>query len=265
MRIFGGSSRNEESESLYSIIVRQLEHGELDGLLSKAKRLQEIDPNSERADITRGIVELYSGLLPQAIGTLAQAIDKHGESGAALTNLAKAHHQAGSSDIAFELLRHSLHVDPNQNAGLMWYAKLCEERGGAEAINIAFEEISREADSWRSLLWMAREQLKLHDVQAALQLYRRAMSMGFDSDALLMISGDLGTFSLPDEAVTLVRPHYEPSLHGAQVGFNLLHAYLELKRPIEGKELLAHMRSVPWRESLEDKFSWFRQQFEEIS
>lgn len=232
-----------EADALYIEIFARLQARKIGGLASLAERLLEIDPDHARSRITQGIVQLYTGQYAAAIVSLEKCIQDFGESGAALTNLAKAYASQGNQALAFRMLRRSLHVDPNQHAALMWYAKLHEGKSGNKGVIEAFEEIAREANSWRSLLWIARERLKERKHEDALVLYRRALLLGYDSEALLMICGDLGAHGFAEDGVALVGPLYDPQVHDQLIGFNLLESFLEVGRYAEGKSLLRRLPS----------------------
>jgi tetratricopeptide (TPR) repeat protein len=249
----------DDPEQLYAAIVAALGRGQLDGLAGASRRLVEIDPDQQRAAVTEGIVHLYIGQPRHAVDILTAAVRRFGESGAALTNLAKAYDSLEQREQALKTLRRSLHVDPNQSAGLMWYAKLGHVRAGIEGMLTALKEIAAEPGSWRANLWLARKPLEDGKRSEALDLYRKALALGYDSDALLMISGDLGKHKLPADALALVGPRYDPGVHSIHVGINLLQSLLDLRRPAEGKELLVRMRQRP--QEMGEQLNWYDREF----
>jgi tetratricopeptide (TPR) repeat protein len=194
---------------------------------------------------------------------LERCIEKFGESSTALTNLAKAQSGLGYQALAAETLLKSLRLDPNQNAGLMWYLKQREEQSGAAGIQEALNELAAWTGSWRAQLWLARNALGENRPEEALGLYRRALASGYDSDGLLMISGDLGKHQLPTEAIEFVRPRFDPNLHDHNIGVNLLQACLDLGRIAEGEEILSQLRNCAGR-SLEDQWAWYAAEFAKL-
>lgn len=214
------------ADLLYQSIVSALGKARVDDIDEASARLLAIDGDRERAQITRGIVLVRLGRFHEAVTILESCVHEHGESGAALSNLAKAYEGSGDKDLAIDTLRRSLHLDPNQHAGLIWYAKLCHERDGVAGLVRVLEEVASHPGSWRPLLWLARMYLDGGNQRAAIQMYRKAMAMGYDSDSLLMIVGDLGNHGLASEALLLVADRYNPNLHDSRVGLNLLHCLL---------------------------------------
>src|SRR5581483_3825521 len=130
-------------------------------------------------------------------------------------------------------------VDPNLENGLLWWAALAREQGGEEAYLEALDTIAEVQGSWRPQLWLARHRLDEGNLDAALELYRHVLEMAADqSDALLMISGDLGNAGHIDQVFELVYPRYVPERHALSVGFNLLNATVQANRRQEGEALL---------------------------
>ena len=86
---------------------------------------------------------------------------------------------------------------------------------------------------------MARHRLDQGDLESAMQLYQAVLEHAPDqSDALLMISGDLGNAGHLNEVFDLVLPRYQPDRHALSVGFNLLNACVQAGRRAEGEALL---------------------------
>ena len=235
----------DAASRLYAQIVDNLRRGQLDEALRDALRLFEIEPSPELSFGMLALVHLQRGDFAKAATLLEESIAKWGEAGSALTNLSKAYHALGKHEEALNLARRGLSLDPNQNAGLIWYASLRVERDGPAILPILFQEIAELPGSWRSLLWQARNELAAGRLAPAVRLYQRALSIGHDSDALLMISGDLGKYGAPDQAIRLVAGRYRPALHDPNVGANLLQAYLSEGRKREGETLLAAMKDMP--------------------
>ncbi len=252
-----------DAEHLYAAIVKRLHDNKLANLLDAAERLQVIDPDRERAAITYGLIFLCSGKFSESAQVFQNVLREFGESGSALTNLAKAYNGMGEPELALSTLKRSLCVDPNQTAGLMWYAKLHHAQAGTDGMTSAFREIAEQPNSWRSLLWLARTRLAQGQLPEAIDLYKRALRIGYDSDALLMISGDLGKYHYGSHAIALIQPLYDPRSDNVHIGINLLQSLLELKLPKEGKELLEKIRLHAPKEML-PQLSWYAEEFSRL-
>jgi tetratricopeptide (TPR) repeat protein len=224
---------------LYSSIVQGLRDDFAADMLDASNRLVEIDPDPERATTARGIVLMKTGDLDGAEEVLRRFHGQHDPSGVILTNLAKVAAERGEHERAQELLAEALHVDPNLENGLLWWAALAREQGGEEAYLAALAEIAEVPGSWRPQLWLARHRLDEGDLEGALDLYRGVLDLAADqSDALLMISGDLGNAGHVQEVFELVLPRYVPERHALSVGFNLLNASVQAGQRAEGEALL---------------------------
>jgi tetratricopeptide (TPR) repeat protein len=224
---------------LYGAIVQGLRDEFAEDLLDASAHLVEIDPDPERATTARGIVLMKTGDLDGADEVLRRYHGQHDPSGVILTNLAKVAAERGDHARANELLSEALQVDPNLENGLLWWAALARERGGEEAYLEALDAIAEVQGSWRPQLWLARHRLDEGDLTAALGLYNQVLELAADqSDALLMISGDLGNAGYVDQVLELVMPRYVPERHALSVGFNLLNATVQANRRPEGEALL---------------------------
>jgi len=224
---------------LYGAIVQGLRDDFSTELLEASERLVAIDPDAERAATARGIVLMKTGDLAGADEVLTRFHGQHEPSGVILTNLAKVAAERGDHERAHELLAEALHVDPNLENGLLWWAALAREREGEEAYLGALVEIAGVPGSWRPQLWLARHRLDDDDLDGALDLYRDVLEHAADqSDALLMISGDLGNAGHVDQVFELVLPRYIPERHALSVGFNLLNACVQSGKWVEGDALL---------------------------
>jgi tetratricopeptide (TPR) repeat protein len=178
---------------LYGAIVQGLRDEFAEDLLNASEHLVEIDPDPERATTARGIVLMKTGDLDGAEEVLRRYHGQHDPSGVILTNLAKVAAEGGDHARANDLLAEALQVDPNLENGLLWWAALARERGGEEAYLEALDAIAEVQGSWRPQLWLARHRLDEGDLAGALGLYNHVLELAADqSDALLMISGDLG-------------------------------------------------------------------------
>ena len=229
----------ENPPGLYSAIVQGLRDDFAADLLDASEHLVEIDPDPERATTARGIVLMKTGDLDGAEEVLRRYHGQHDPSGVILTNLAKVAAERGDHERAHDLLGEALQVDPNLENGLLWWAALAREQGGEEAYLEALEIIAEVQGSWRPQLWLARHRLDQSDLEGALELYRGVLELATDqSDALLMISGDLGNAGHVDQVFELVLPRYVPERHALSVGFNLLNASVQANQRAEGEALL---------------------------
>jgi len=224
---------------LYGAIVQGLRDEFAEDLLDASEHLVEIDPDPERATAARGIVLMKTGDLDGAEEVLRRYHGQHDPSGVILTNLAKVAAERDDHDRAHDLLSEALQVDPNLENGLLWWAALARERGGEEAYLEALDAIAEVQGSWRPQLWLARHRLDEGDLTGAMELYNHVLGLAADqSDALLMISGDLGNAGYVEQVLELVMPRYVPERHALSVGFNLLNACVQANRRPEGEALL---------------------------
>ena len=224
---------------LYGAIVQGLRDDFAADLLDASEHLVEIDPDPERATTARGIVLMKTGDADGAEEVLRRYHGQHDPSGVILTNLAKVAAERGDDERAHDLLAEALQIDPNLENGLLWWAALAREQGGEGAYLEALEAIAEVQGSWRPQLWMARHRLDEGDLTGALELYNSVLELAADqSDALLMISGDLGNAGYVDQVFELVLPRYVPERHALSVGFNLLNACVQAGRRAEGEALL---------------------------
>ncbi|HEV3354590.1 MAG TPA: hypothetical protein VG076_16800 [Acidimicrobiales bacterium] len=224
---------------LYSAIVQGLRDDFAADLLDASAHLVEIDPDPERATTARAIVLMKTGDLDGAEEVLRRFHGTHDPSGVILTNLAKVAAERDDHDRAHDLLGEALQIDPNLENGLLWWAALARERGGEEGYLEALDTVAEVQGSWRPQLWLARHRLDEGDLAGALELYQRVLQLAADqSDALLMISGDLGNAGYVEQVFELVLPRYVPERHALSVGFNLLNACVQAGRRAEGEALL---------------------------
>jgi len=218
-------------DQLYGTIINALNDGLLSDVLGAAEQLHRIDPIPSRAACLYGIVLMKNKRLDEAERVLRSFVEKHGEEGAVLTNLAKVYADRNENQLADDTLWHALEVDPNQDNGLAWYEALQRERFGEEAGLEALRRIAVLPGSWRAQVWLARAALKSRNLEQALAYYRESLSRSgndIPADLLMQISGDLGNHGYLAELLELSEPHFVPELHGLQVGNNLIKAHLEL-------------------------------------
>lgn len=79
-------------------------------------------------------------------------------------------------------------------------------------------------------LGVAREQLEIKDLPAAMAIYEEVLATSGDrADVLVTISADLGVNGYVREIIELIAPRYDAERHGPATGLNLLQAYLALR------------------------------------
>lgn len=235
----------EQPDELYSLVVSALNDGFFAEVDEASRRLLAIDPMVERSHVIRAIVLMRQKSLDEAESVLLDATAKVGETGTILTNLAKVHESRGQVRKADVTLWKALTLDPNQESGLGWWLAREKERGGDAGYVAALEKANALPGSWRATLYLGRKRLTGGDVTAALDLFRGVLAQAAQHrDVLLTISGDLGNAGKIAELVDLIQPHYEPAVHGPQVGLNLLQAYLHLGQLDEGEALLDRLYAL---------------------
>src|SRR5258708_8837157 len=218
-------------EQLYGIIFGSLNDGFFADVLEAAERLYRIDHDLPRGVCLYGIVLMKNNRLDEAERVLSRQIQKHGDDGSVLTNLAKVYSARNEKRKADDTLWHALLVDPNQENGLVWYEAINRERDGEEAGLEAFRRVAALPGSWRAQLWLARAALKSRNLEQALAYYHESLSRVGKSvppDLLMQMSGDLGNAGHLPELLNLTEPHFDVHVHGLPVGNNLIKAHLDL-------------------------------------
>jgi tetratricopeptide (TPR) repeat protein len=221
----------DNPDQLYSIIVGSLNDGYFTDVLGAAEHLYRIDPVTARGACIYGIVLTKNNRLDEAEAVLRSQMQKRGEEGYVLTNLAKVYSARNDTQKAVDTLWHALEVDPNQDNGLVWYAAIYRDRSGEEAAQNALRRVAALPGSWRAQLWLARAALDAHNLEKALGYYQESLSRVGDkipADFLMQMGGDLGKHGHLTELLQLTEPKFVPELHGLQVGNNLIKAHLDL-------------------------------------
>jgi tetratricopeptide (TPR) repeat protein len=235
----------DNPDALYSLIISGLNDGELQVLEAASRRLWETDSQIERGHVTHGIVLLRLKRLDEAETVFRDAVNKVGETGTLLTNLAKIEAERGEQSQAEATLWRAIQLDPNLDNGLMWWAAIHKEREGEQGYVRALANVATLPDSWRAQLWLARHYLQNHDIAVARSLYEEVLAGGrFGNEALMMISGDLGNNGQVPLLVELIAPVFDPQKHDMRAGMNLLQAYLHLRKLEEGEALLSRLYAV---------------------
>lgn len=222
-----------DPDQLYPILVQALSDGFEKQIGDAIHHLYDTDPEHGRAACLWGIFLLKDGRPKEAERALMGAMDRIGEQGYLLTNLAKVYEAQGASDRADHTLWHALEVDPNQDNAFSWYWAREKDRKGEEAGIDAVRKIATIPSSWRAQLWLARLDLAKRDTTQALALYKDALSRcpkPVPADLLMQMSGDLGNAGQLSDLLRLVEPHFRPEAHGLLVGNNLIKAHLDLSQ-----------------------------------
>jgi tetratricopeptide (TPR) repeat protein len=220
-----------DADQLAGLVVGGLQDRFFEEMRKPARRLAEIDANFERSAVLLAIVLLETGRVDESERVLQRHLAAHGESGVALTNLAKVHDRRGDRARALETLRRGLEVDPNQDMALSWYQAERRQDGGPEAAAAALRDVAAVRGSWRAQTWLARAALQRGDLEAAVRHYDEGFASAGEpapADLLAQMSGDLGQAGRLREIVDLVLPRYRVGAHGLAVGNNLVKALVEL-------------------------------------
>jgi Flp pilus assembly protein TadD len=243
-------------DQLYGVIFGALNDGFFPDILAAAEQLYRIDTDPARAACVYGIVLMKNDRLDDAERLLRSHMQKHGEEGSVLTNLAKVYSARNEQQKADETLWHGLQLDPNQDNGMGWYFAIHRERGGESAGKEALRRIAALPGSWRAQLWLARDALQTRMLDEAVALYQECLaraSKPVPADLLMQMSGDLGNAGHLPELLNLVEPHFDAQTHGLQVGNNLIKAHLDLGQLDAARRVLDRLYSlnrVDWKQSL---------------
>jgi len=246
----------DKPDQLCEIIISALNDGFASEVDRAAERLYQLDPNSSRNVCVYAIVQLKNERLDAAERVLRSFLEKNGDDGSVLTNLAKVFAAQGETQKQDETLWHALTVDPNQDNALKWYEALARERSGEEAALKALSRVAQHPNSWRPQLWLARAALNANDLSQAINYYRDGLShAGSDvpADLLMQMSGDLGNQGRLAELVALTEPYFVPEQHGLQVGNNLIKANIDLGHIDVARKILDQLYSLKrpdWKETL---------------
>lgn len=251
--VFEKAWNNEDA--LYSAIVATLRDGFYLEALAPAVQYQNLSKDAESSAVLLGITYMKLGRLKEARDSLETYLNKHGDSGSVLTNLAKVIADEGDAKRSLEILWKSLTVDPNQDNALDWWGAIHYEKGGADARIDSIKKVAELPGSWRPQLWLARHYLEAGERNKALTIYHSILSTSAASrgDVLMMITGDLGNNGQLREAINLIASVYDPRKHGIETGINLVMAYKQLKMRKEGLTLLSQLEALgryDWREYL---------------
>lgn len=223
--------------------------------LDAARQLYRIDPQPHRGAVYLAVTLLQLKQYDEAGNVLEETLQRHGDNGDALTNLAKVYSFKGDEERAKHTLWRALEVDPNQSNGLNWFVARERDRGGEAARLAALRSVAVLPSAWRAQLWLARSELENNHVVAAMAFYRQALSRATPAptDLLMQMSGDLGNRGQLRELVELTVPHFDAKLHGLTVGNNLIKAYVDLRESAKARAILEQLyaqQRPDWRQAL---------------
>ena len=244
------------AEQLAGIVIGSMNDGFFADVLAAAEQLYRIDPIPARGACAYGIVLMKNNRLDDAEKVFRDHIEKHGEDGSVLTNLAKVYSAREDDQKADEILWHALEVDPNQDNGLGWYWVIQKERNGEEAGLEALRRIAVLPGSWRAQLWLARYALQARKPGEALSMYQECLTRAakpVPTDLLMQMSGDLGNAGQIPEILQLVEPHFDAKTHGLLVGNNLIKAHLDLGQIDAARRILDQLYALnrmDWKQNL---------------
>jgi tetratricopeptide (TPR) repeat protein len=246
----------DNHEELAVMLLGAVEDGFAADVVPFARHLMRSDPMPARGATVLAAVYMELDRLDEAEGILKEYQAAHGEEGSVLANLAKVMSLRGDRAGAEALLWHALEIDPNQDQGLMWYVSMHRERGGEAAALEVFRRVAAQPASWRPQLWLARDALQKKYLTVAKACYQEAFARAprpIPADMLMQVSGDLGLSGFLPEIVEYVEPHFDPAIHGVQVGNNLIKAYCDLGRLEAARNVLSRLyaRKRPdWKAAL---------------
>ena len=243
-------------DDLAGLIHNSLTDGFIADCLEPARQLHRIDPQPKRGATFLAVTLLQLKKFDEAEKVVTDALRRHGEDGALLTNLAKAQSGKGDGALAERTLWHALEVDPNFDNGMLWYVAIHRDRGGDTAAQEALHRVAALPGSWRAQLWIAKAALKSKQLPEALDLYRECLARigkPMPADPLMMISGDLGNAGHIPEILQIVAPHFDATAHGLLVGNNLIKAHLDLGQLDAARRILDQLfqqNRGDWKEHL---------------
>lgn len=235
----------DDADRLHLILGEAVGDGLGEHLVDAAKRLAELEPDSERAACALGVCLTEAGDLEGAEKALSGWLDDHEETATVLLNLARLASKRGEREAADETLRRALHLDPNQHGAVDWWGAIAESSGGEAAYVRALEEVAEEPGSYFAQVRLGRVMLDRGETARAVSVYREAAArLGDDGEALMAIAGDLGEAGLAGEALEIAGSVYDPDRHGPWAGVNLARAAIAEERFIEARAMMARLEAL---------------------
>ena len=242
-------------DGLYQTLLQGLSDGFASEMLPFAEHLAATDNDPVRGAVLHGATLLQLERFAAARSVLEAARSKHPDDGYLETNLAKALAGLGLQEEAERTLWHALTLDPNQENALGWFAAIHHERAGEAGRHAAHERVAALPASWRAQLWLARDALGTKNSSLAIALQEAVLARFavVPTDVLMQVSGDLGQAGELEQALRLCQPRFDATVHGLQVGNNLIKACLDTGRIAQAREILErlHVQQRPdWKDSL---------------
>ncbi len=247
----------DDPEALGQVIRLALDDGFLDEVIEPAEHLAAIDPIPERAAILLAGVYFGKKRFDEAERVLRRSVERSGETGTLLANLAEIEAERGDGARALATAWRALELDPNlDNAFARYLAGHADEGNPANRL-AALQRIAALPGSWRARLWLARAALEHRALDEALALYREALALAgapVPADLLGQMSADLGNAAHLPELLELAAPRFDVAFHGLAVGNNLLKANLDLGRLDAARVLLDRLyaqQRPDWKAALD--------------
>jgi tetratricopeptide (TPR) repeat protein len=230
----------DDPQELYNVILGNVVDFPLE-LEEAAKRQIEIDDFPERGHAIASIVFMKINKFLEARQILENYIEKYEPSAVILTNLAKTYEEPTKSE---EILWSALQLDPNFNNGLDLWLAIRAEREGDETYHIDLLTLTRLPNSWRPQLYLAGEYLRSKKLEKALPLISHVLDTApLESDAMAVISGDLGSNGFVQEILDIILPRYAHECGEARnVLQNILQAFYELRMANEGLAVIHKLK-----------------------
>ncbi|MDX2347091.1 MAG: hypothetical protein QNK11_09500 [Legionella sp.] len=234
-----------------------------------AKHLLEIDTKPERAVCLYATVLLQTQKYAEAEAWLLNYLSNHPRHPYVLTNLAKAQNFLGKNTEALTTLEESMALDSNQENAFEWLYDIRREALESEGLSAddaelkSLRSINKQFGGWPCKVRLGNYYAGIHEPETALRYYKVVLRQSWEPVALSYMSGALGENGFIQELIDLVVPIYNVKQHDIMTGFNLLQAYLELKKIEEGEQLLNDLSALELLE-FQEKLAWYQEAFSKL-
>jgi len=244
------------ADKLYSLLISALNDKYEKDIIEAGKQLYSIDTDKERSACIYAIILMKNNQLDNAEYILKDAINKVGETGSLMTNLAKVYADMYKDELKMKSLIRGLEIDPNQDNGLDWYLSIIKEEMGEEGYINALKQVSQFKNAWRAYLLLAKKELEQSNINNALAYYKTAFDQveKLSYNMAVQISGDLGTHGYINKIIELIEPHFDVKTHGIAVGNNLIKANIDLGYYDKARKILDELKleyNPTWKKSLD--------------
>lgn len=238
-------AKAESAEELENALLAALNEGLVEHCLEHAKRLYELNPAGERVISIVAHVFLQCERFDEAEQLIAESIDANGRRADTLFELAKLHQLREELPKRDVVLDEILSIDVNHRLAFEFRSAAVQETDGVEAWVAWTRTLAERPTAYRPQIWLARLALSKKDLDTAQAWYATALPrVGSDGPALMQISGDLGQAGFEREALELVLPVYDVSMHGPITGLNLLAACYSLEDRTAARGLVEMLQDV---------------------